>query len=816
MIQMRRVRTIFYGDQRLTPSEIELLHTPALQRLYDLHQLGLTDRVFIDASHSRLHHVVGVIHHADKLMAAIAKNLGEEVRRGIRRELKIGPHKQTKVEKIANLVRYVQERRNAARLMALLHDLTHAPYGHTLEDEIQLVDSKHDEPDRQAEAFYRLLCQLVAWLGIENDVDLTPHLAAYIDTADGCDLPPVNEVIETALALVTGPMTAHRMAHDFGPKAFAQLLRDLNLAMQSLLRLELLHKTEEKLCQNPRLVPLVEPYSFENVIREVLARAGQSPPTEFNPHKDAFLIDLIGNTVCADLLDYAQRDAHFTNIKTAYDPDRIVESFTLVSFESAHRNLRSEDGRLTDDPFCGYIMRPAVALFTHKLRTDIPSGILDLLHSRYNLHERALYHSTKCVAGAMLGRALELISLKPLPLQMLFVGDQVFLHEAVQAARLARHVLIEEQSATRGSQPLLLDAESVQRLSVQLKALPPMRTAQIARSLIVNRANRAGERGVSLDDVITELSGGIRLLEALVARRFHRTIFRILPNRKEAEHAHDAADKKKAQAEVIAEWFCDANNRLEAETAIENTAKLPRGSVVIHCPPYGGPAKVAEVLLLSHHVEGEEAHKTFRDARNLQDQMFADHVRAVDALEKMYWSTWRLTVSVAAPYFLEWMKLDTIICDEMARILKEKRRFTKIELANDPAMVAELRMAFHRANEPEEVQGRPQPVVRQASERKGIVEHVPVRRADLESLISRYGIVRADRFEVRHRIIPEFIESAHEVVGDHPDRWSLLAGRLLDYSLPISVCYNRVSAKAIRQRLTEILAEFQQESNNGQ
>jgi len=50
-----RIRTVLYDDQSLLPGEIDILHTPALQRLYDLHQLGLTDRVFIDASHARLH-----------------------------------------------------------------------------------------------------------------------------------------------------------------------------------------------------------------------------------------------------------------------------------------------------------------------------------------------------------------------------------------------------------------------------------------------------------------------------------------------------------------------------------------------------------------------------------------------------------------------------------------------------------------------------------------------------------------------------------------------------------------------------------------
>src|SRR5260370_19679788 len=75
MGKTRRIRTILYDDQKIDATELDLLHTPALQRLYDLHQLGLADRVFIDASHSRLHHVVGVLQQVEKLVAAIVQNL---------------------------------------------------------------------------------------------------------------------------------------------------------------------------------------------------------------------------------------------------------------------------------------------------------------------------------------------------------------------------------------------------------------------------------------------------------------------------------------------------------------------------------------------------------------------------------------------------------------------------------------------------------------------------------------------------------------------------------------------------------------------
>src|SRR5262245_57583519 len=80
MKAQKRIRTTLYGDQRISGCELEVLHTPSMQRLYGLRQLGLTDRVFIDASHSRLHHVVGVLEQVDKLVSAITANLDKSSR----------------------------------------------------------------------------------------------------------------------------------------------------------------------------------------------------------------------------------------------------------------------------------------------------------------------------------------------------------------------------------------------------------------------------------------------------------------------------------------------------------------------------------------------------------------------------------------------------------------------------------------------------------------------------------------------------------------------------------------------------------------
>src|SRR5580704_2447854 len=69
------VRTTMYGDQEFTLWELEIVHTPVFQRLYNLKQLGFADRVFPDAVHSRFNHVLGVTEMAERMAIRLEKRL---------------------------------------------------------------------------------------------------------------------------------------------------------------------------------------------------------------------------------------------------------------------------------------------------------------------------------------------------------------------------------------------------------------------------------------------------------------------------------------------------------------------------------------------------------------------------------------------------------------------------------------------------------------------------------------------------------------------------------------------------------------------
>jgi HD superfamily phosphohydrolase len=105
--------------------------------------------------------------------------------------------------------------------------------------------------------------------------------------------------------------------------------------------------------------------------------------------------DMIGNTICADLLDYIHRDWYHVGKPRPFE-DRLLQYMEIRRGGEGHGTAV---GSSTDKFVISLGKRP-------KLRTDAISNILDLLEWRYSLAETVLFHRTKLAAAAMLDRAL--------------------------------------------------------------------------------------------------------------------------------------------------------------------------------------------------------------------------------------------------------------------------------------------------------------------------------------------------------------------------------------------------------------------------
>lgn len=292
-----------HGDIHLTHLEIAIVDSPPFQRLRKVRQLGTTHLVYPGATHTRFAHSLGAVKVAQDLIDIVVdqrsghdaphdlftqweRDLGEATGGG-RYALS-----STALEEFD---RRLAELTVVARLGALLHDLCHVPFGHSIEDDLGILTA-HDENKQR---FDRLWAQL-------------------------------DEPVREALA----------GAND--------------------------------------LVP--------NLQRLILSKlAGQPSP------KYPFVEDIVGNTICADLLDYLRRDHLYTGLPLALGR-RYEAGFYVLP-----------DG----DPL--YQRRLVLKIHRHgEERPDAITEILKHLRYRYELSERALVHHTKLAADAMIGKALEI------------------------------------------------------------------------------------------------------------------------------------------------------------------------------------------------------------------------------------------------------------------------------------------------------------------------------------------------------------------------------------------------------------------------
>lgn len=118
-----------HGDVYLTHEELALLDTAAMQRLRGIKQLGAAHLVYPGAVHTRFDHSIGTLHCTQRMIDAINLNFELDPR---------------------GCLQVSEEEARIVRMAALLHDVTHMPYGHNIEDQTGLIE-RHDTPARYAE-----------------------------------------------------------------------------------------------------------------------------------------------------------------------------------------------------------------------------------------------------------------------------------------------------------------------------------------------------------------------------------------------------------------------------------------------------------------------------------------------------------------------------------------------------------------------------------------------------------------------------------------------------------------------------------------
>ena len=295
-----------HGEVHITKLERLLLDSPALQRLRRVRQLATTQLVYPGATHSRFAHSLGALRVAQDLMDRVLSH-----RDGNDPNLDLFDQWEDEAAEVPYAKR-VAEATILARLGALLHDIGHVPFGHSVEDDLGVLVAH----DKNAERFERL------WPDV---IKLVPE--------------PSQDVLRNG--------------------DLAQALRPLILSKE---------------------------------------RAFTDHPIEDWPEaarRYPFVADIVGNTICADLLDYLPRDHAYTGLPMELG-HRFLDGFYVTPVGS---NQPSQ-----------YQQRMVVKLVRQGLeRADAVSELFKYLRYRYELSERALVHHAKVASDAMMGKLLEIL-----------------------------------------------------------------------------------------------------------------------------------------------------------------------------------------------------------------------------------------------------------------------------------------------------------------------------------------------------------------------------------------------------------------------
>lgn len=171
------------------------------------------------------------------------------------------------------------------------------------------------------------------------------------------------------------------------------------------------HDTGERLklfldaiAKDPRVQSAI-PDSYPPDLFETITHMLASEPDDLSR---PFLLEIVKDTVCADLLDYLRRDYYYLGIQRVYD-DRTYDYFSVAEHEGKPHLIveLTENGRRAEDSL---------------------TELYHLLRIRYTLAERVYFHETKLAFDAMLDKAVYHSELRQQRSRIDALGDEGLLN----------------------------------------------------------------------------------------------------------------------------------------------------------------------------------------------------------------------------------------------------------------------------------------------------------------------------------------------------------------------------------------------------
>lgn len=529
-----------HGFVQVFPEEGAVINHPVYQRLRRMRQLGFAHHVFPGANHTRFEHSIGALHVVSKMIFHLDENhkqdeLSEKQRDTYSRSILLNEHQQ----------RFV-------RLAALCHDIGHLPFSHTLEDELNHFE-KHDGADR-------LLYMARLNLGPYR---LPPDLAHKFGTdLSGAGLGSVIDHLYnywlSKLFKGNVPVIGEREISSFD--VFCALaVKEKDLTQKG--------SSEDRQAWGAKLTAL----------------SGVLPVNACR--------DMVGDTICADFLDYIHRDWYHVGKPMQVD-ERIYHYMRILKPAKPTAHFNEDMYRFVID--VGPKMR---------VRHDALTLILDLLESRYKLTETVLFHRTKLGVIALLDRIL--LGIRDLWAAAGIGGADGPARELQQ--KLAE--LLSEQ----GDDCLGI---VLNEMRVGTHAFKSQVDAVVKYGIAKNQEDKWGNEsdqgsmlsGFRLKVVDSTLYGEndavkslYNELESMIERLEYRDLY-TLAEKVDVESIGGVPTEGNHYVNEFIDLYSVPENRHLLIRAIEDKANLPRGSVIMYCPlTKKMGAKIAQVNL---HTDG--------------------------------------------------------------------------------------------------------------------------------------------------------------------------------------------------------------------
>lgn len=461
------------GDVLLTKMEVEIVNTKEFQRLRKVRQLGSTYLVYPSAVHTRFEHSLGVLKQADEIIRNIKNNLHS-----------------SKVEKNIS-----PEDEQIVRLLALLHDIGHMPYGHTIEDEFGIFRS-HDKHETRWEYL----------------------VGKYSD---------IGKII----------------------------IKYRNEEFHSL---------------------------FFNLIK---------CEKEFHKYglgKKAFLYDIVSNTVCADLLDYINRDCFYTNLKLNFHP-RFLNYFFIGARKVSYSGKNLSERRIG--------IRVYKKNNKKELRRDIISELIQLLRNRYYLGERVYYHHAKIMTGTLLAgavlRAKQANMFTELKIDNHNLKERIINNEDSAADKILYNVHMmgdDELVQYLIKLPLSSKTQDQHKLINGAKKLAKAYDDRLLFKQIIYK-NKTGQEGLGIEDEFDTypLNRGETAKNYIANLLFNRFI-----------------------------KYGTAMDRMNIEDNICDYLNMESGDILIYCPNFNMAMKLAKALIENDKQELKEM-RVFEDSSIIKE-----------------------------------------------------------------------------------------------------------------------------------------------------------------------------------------------------